>query len=124
MDNDMVVLIKIVGVCLLVIALVGYLFSTARNRRYIVYADNKEIKTNKGNVFYWSDLKYIRYINKYVMGKGTQNANSGLLFCFKNGKAAIDRRSNIYAEVYNFAEKLPVTKKTVITKGLLKENKI
>jgi hypothetical protein len=124
MDADMLVFAKIVAVCVLIVGIVSYIFSRQRGNRYLVYADNFIVKTKDGHEYKWADVKYIRYINKYVIGKGTTTANYALLFCFKKGKVLIDRRSNIYHQVFRFAEQLQVTKKTVTTKGLLKEEQV
>lgn len=94
-----------------------------RKNRYIVFANNDGIKTQNSTVYNWQNLTQIKYLNKYIIGKGTQTQNVAMWFYFTGGGIAeIDVRSNIYADVYNFCSRLQVNKTQVTTKGLVKQN--
>ena len=105
---------------LVVGVIVIYFINRKRADRYITYADYNEYRTSGGKVFLISDLQRIRYIDKYVIGRGTETANYGIAFYFSNGMVEIERNSNIYKPVFDHAEKLDVAKSHTITKGLLR----
>ncbi len=121
MDKDVRQFMIIVAVTIAITTIIVYLISRARATYYIIYADAQSIKTSNGKVYYWRDLKNIHYMNKYIMGKGIETANYGLLFRFANGKAEINRLSNIYKQVFHFAETLKTPRTSVITKGLIRQ---
>jgi lipopolysaccharide export LptBFGC system permease protein LptF len=123
MDQDMKTFLIIVLVAIAIVVVFAYLVTKARDKKYIIFANNTQLKTKDGSTYNMDDITNINYINNYIIGKGTESGNIALHFYFSNGKAVIDRRSNIYEAVYNFVEKLDVPKKVIVTKGLIKETK-
>lgn len=121
MNSDIIVFIIIAVSAILVVCLLVYFMAKKRSDHYIIYADTNGIKTLKDIHYNWSDLKRIHYINKYVLGKGRKEKNYALVFHFSKGKATIDINSNIYREVYTFADKLNCHRTSVVTKGLIRE---
>jgi hypothetical protein len=86
MDNDVKQFMIIVAVAVVIAAVIIYFIIRSRAAYYIVYADAQSIKTSSGKVYYWKDLNNIHYINKYIIGKGTQTANYGLSFVLPMAK--------------------------------------
>lgn len=119
MDKDVLIFIKIVIVILVITAILIYFITRLQGNKYIIYADKTCLKKVNKKTLVWKDLNRILYQNKYVAGKGLQEMNYGIVFYFKNGKATINRKSNIYEEVYRFSQGLQVPKSSIITKGLM-----
>jgi hypothetical protein len=121
MESDTQIFIWIVVVTVAIVVLFAAVVAHFRNKKYILFANNTTIKTRDGQTYNMADLQKIKFLNKYIIGKGTQTATVALHFYFSSGKAVIDRRSNIFEEVIHHVATLNVHKETVITKGLLRE---
>jgi ABC-type uncharacterized transport system permease subunit len=119
MISDTWVFIIITAACLIAVVGFSYFMTTKRGKMYIVYADNNLLKTFDKTTYQWTNLQSIKLQNKFVAGQGTAEMNFAIVFYFANGAATIDRKSNIYGDVYKFSEKLQVPKSKVVTKGLI-----